>query len=159
MSVGPFAVVPQDVSVYSRHQPVKPEPQTGSRSPSIHSNGVAVPVDSNHSMAHNGLPLSTEDIVKDEQLIIQWDEPVSPESPWNHHPSFPKSMVSWSVRIHLTSHKCRSSRSDETTSVPTYPSAFQPASVARKRKQRNSSIVNIDQIQNLHLYRLSKKTD
>lgn len=148
MSVGPFAVLPQDVSVYSRPQPVKPEPQSGSRSPSIHSNGVAVSIDLNHSIASSGLPLSTENSVKDEQIILQWDEPVSPEKSLESSPEFPK------VNGFMVS--------EDTSDIPQIsleqerrnhvgsrraPSAFQPASVARKRKQRNSSIVNIDQIQ------------
>ncbi|PCG96285.1 Hypothetical protein PENO1_030890 [Penicillium occitanis (nom. inval.)] len=148
MSVGPFAVLPQDVSVYSRPQPVKPEPQTGSRSPSIHSNGVAVSLDLNNSIANSGLPLSTENSVKDEQLILQWDEPVSPEKSLESSPEFPKVngfMVSEDTSD-IPQMSLEQERRNHVGSRHT-PSAFQPASVARKRKQRNSSIVNIDQIQ------------
>jgi hypothetical protein len=154
MSVGakltdPFAILPQDVSVYTRPQPVKPEPQTGSRSPSIHSNGVAVSIDSYNSMANNDLPLDNENIVKDEQLqILQWDEPVSPEKSLESSPEFPKVngfMVSEDTSD-IPQMSLEQERRNHVGSRHT-PSAFQPASVARKRKQRNSSIVNIDQIQ------------
>lgn len=147
MSVGSFAVLPQDVSIYSRPQPAKPEPQTGSRSPSIHSNGVSVSVELN-SIASNGLPLSTDNSVKDEQIIIQWDEPVSPEKSLESSPEFPKVngfMVS-EDSSDIPQMSLEQERRSHVSSRHT-PSAFQPASVARKRKQRNSSIVNIDQIQ------------
>lgn len=149
MSVGSFPVLPQDVSVYGRPQPVKPEPHMGSRSPSIHSNGVAVSIDSDNSIASSNLSLTSESIVKDEQLqILQWDEPVSPEKSLESSPVFPK--VNGFMVSEDTSDIPQMSLEQERRNIVGSrhtPSAFQPASVARKRKHRNSSIVNIDQIQ------------
>lgn len=148
LSVGAFAALPQDVSAYSRPQPVKPEPQTGSRSPSIQSSGVALSVDLNNSVATSALPSSTDNSVKDEQLVLQWDEPVSPEKSLESSPEFPKVngfMVSEDTSD-IPQMSLDQERRNHVNSRHT-PSAFQPASVARKRKQRNSSIVNIDQVQ------------
>ncbi|EED16681.1 conserved hypothetical protein [Talaromyces stipitatus ATCC 10500] len=155
MSVGTkltdaFATMSHDVSVYSRSQPVKPEPQTGASSPSIHSTGgVAVSIDSYSSMANNDLPLYAENDVKDEQLhVLEWEEPVSPDKSLESSPEFPKIngfMVSEDTSD-IPQMSLEQERRNPTSSRHTH-SALQPASVARRRKQRNSSVVNIDKIQ------------
>lgn len=147
-----YVMVPHDSAAFGQFRFVKAELTPGSRSPSIYSNGIAVSIDSfngvaNHEL-HNNID-NNNNTVKEEQFkILEWEEPVSPEKSLESSPQFPKVngyMVSSDIsdvpQMSLESERRVSAGSRRT------PLTFQPASVARKRKQRNSSVVNIDQVQ------------
>lgn len=148
-----YQILSQDMPMYNQPQPVKVEPQTESRSPSIHSNGVSVSIDSYSTMGSNDRQFSAENSVKEEQLhIVEWDESSSAERSLKSSPEFPK--VSGFMVSEDTSDIPQISLEQERRSLSASlavsrhtPSALQPASVARRRKHRNNSIINIEQIQ------------
>jgi hypothetical protein len=144
-----FPILTQDLSAYNESQPIKPEPQTKSPSPSTHSNGI----DSYAAIGNSDMRLSAENSVKEEPLqIVEWDEPASMEKTLKSSPEFPKVsafMVSQDAsdipQMSLEHERSSISSTSHSGSRHT-PLALQPASVVRRRKQRDS-IVNVEQLQ------------
>lgn len=147
----PFPIVSQDFSVYSQPQPVKMEPEIRSRSPSIQSNSIPATINHYPAMRNNSEPVSTETSVKEEQFqIVEWEEPAVAEKTIKLSPEFPKVsgfMVSQDTPDipQMSLEQERPSTASHSVSRHT-PLSLQPASVVRKRKQRDS-IVNVEQIQ------------
>ncbi|KAL1970727.1 hypothetical protein VTN77DRAFT_4371 [Rasamsonia byssochlamydoides] len=153
MSVPPslttsFPSVSQGLGVYDDSQQVKPEPQNETQSPSLPGDVSGV-FESSYSVTNDGIGM--RQVKEEDSQALEWNDSSPDEGSSETSPVFPKIsafMVSQDSSD-LPQTSFASNSGGVTAAVPHaarhIPLAFQPASAARKRKQRNS-VISVEQI-------------